>query len=269
MEPTEPQPGKDSSSRSGSPENLDSIIATTKPQGWWALWSVTATMLVVLLWSFLGTLPQQTSAQGVVPTFPYEEAIISPLEGTIHFDSSLVNQKITSGAALATLTPTDGGPDVTIVAPVSGEILKIEVFAGQGVTEGETLLSIAKAPDAQKPLTLVAYVPASDAMHYKQGKTVSVTVTDFATSMTSTIQAQIADVANTPSSLDSMAIFGGSATLAEEWLSEASGTPYRIVMTITDWSSLTETSVPSPGQVVEIANVYGSIHPIDLLFGGK
>lgn len=264
-----PVPDTDSSPAPRDPEQLDLVIATTKPQGWWALWALTAAVAITLVWAFIGTIPQQSSARAVVPEFPYQEIVAAPVAGTVHFDSALTGTSLKAGGVIATITPLDGGPKITIVAPVAGQIDQLSAYSGEVVVQGQSLVSLDKPPPAQGPIELVTYIPASEALNFTEGKKVKITVTDFTTSTTSTFDADIADVAGTPSSLDSMTVFSGSASLAEKWDTAAGGTPYRIMLTIPKWSSGAKTALPSPGEIVEITNVYGSIHPIDLLFGKK
>jgi len=258
--PATPRPG------SAAPESLDQVTETTKPHGWWALWAIAAAVAIALVWSIVATIPQQVSATGVVSSFNYSTVVASPIAGTVTFSSSL-SGSVTPDSTVATVTPYGGGTPVDIPAGVTGAIGSIDVSNGQGVEAGATIAKVVTTPDPSSGIIIVTYVPAADATTYSAGESAGVTVTNVALNTTSVVTATIMDVANSPSSLAGMETASGSSSLAQEWMTEADGTPYRIILSITDWPA--DVTVPAAGEVVSIVNTYGTIHPIQLLFGGK
>ena len=60
-----------------------------------------------------------------------------------------------------------------------------------------------------------------------------------------------------------------SQAQAQAWSNAANGMPFRIMITLTDFPTNSHELVPGAGQLVSIVHTYGTVHPIQLLFGGK
>lgn len=52
--------------RLSSPEQLDTMMKSTDPQGWLALLTIGLLLLAALLWSIFGTVPQKVSGSGII-----------------------------------------------------------------------------------------------------------------------------------------------------------------------------------------------------------
>lgn len=269
--PTTPQPG---APRPSSPESLDSIIKTTSPRGWWALWAITGAVVAVLIWSVVATIPQQKSASGVVNDFAYSHDITATTAGIFDGATGAVStagsqlRSVTAGDPLGTITPYDGSPPVPVTAPVSGTMTAIYVALGEGVEPGTVLGRMQAEVDAATPLAITAWVPLSTAGMLTEGSEAVATIDDLSTGSTVSVPVTIAGIADTPATLQSMSALIGNPTLAEEWLNAAGGQPYRIDVTL-DLSTWPEgTPYPALGAVVTIVATYAEVHPIEILFGG-
>lgn len=258
-----------STARSASPESLDEVIATTKTHAWWALWAIAAAVLLAFVWSLVATIPQQVSGLGVVSSFDYVSDLTSPVDGIVNADSVEPGGVVKQGQPIATVHPYDGGPGVVVTAPVDGTIHAVFINEGEGVAAGTVLGQVVQTPDPSEGIRIITYLPASAALMFDTGQVISVTFTDISSSASATTTATVESVANVPASIDSMTISAGSAAIANQWLEEAGGTPYRIAMNLTDWASTGLPDPPAPGAVVTVVNTYASLHPIELLFGGN
>lgn len=255
--------------RQSSPESLDQLIETTRPRGWLALWAIAGAVLIAIVWSVVATIPQQVTATGVVSSFAYTVDVTATASGIITFSRDL-ERDASEGQEIATITPYDGGEPVVVPAPMAGRISTIYVNEGQGVEPGTTIAKMVVPTDPTLGIATVTYVPASQALRYTEGDTALVTVTDLSTARTTTADAEIAQVANSPSSIEGMTNISGSASLAEQWMQESGGAPFRILLRIEGWDEAAEgQEPPAAGQVVQIVNTYSYIHPIEMLFGGN
>lgn len=266
---TAPAPGA-AGPASANPEALDQIIETTKPRGWLALWAIAAAVAIALVWSIVATIPLQVANTGVVSAFAYTVDVSAPADGAVGFEQDIARD-VTEGEEIATITPFDGKPPVKVLAPASGQVQGIFVDQGQGVTAGTRMATVVRMPDlsSDRGIVVVTYVTANDAMNYNEGQSAQVTVTNIATSVTNVVSATIGNVANSPSSLEGMTNITGSQSLSEQWMKECDGAPFRVVLNITDWQGTNSSDLPAPGQVVQIVNTYGEVHPIQMLFGGN
>ena len=265
---TPSQPPAPPRPRSSSPEALDEIIKTTKAHGWWALWAISLAVVAALIWSFVATLPMQATATGVIPSIAYSTAITSPADGKLSLNLD-IDRNVSKGDPLASVQPFDGSPAITIVAPKDGQVVGIYEGQGDPVELGTKIAQLVSPPDLSKGVNVVSFLPASTALKFFEGQTAQVTVTNVATSASTVVDATIVHIATTPSALTDMETISGSATMSQAWLEQSDGAPYLVTLNIEKWPTDSESLAPQAGQIVQITNTYGSIHPIKLLFGGS
>lgn len=265
---------KPGAAHASSPESLDGIIATTNPRGWWALWAIAGVVVAVLIWSIVATIPQQKTASGVVSSYAYAHEVTATTAGIFRgTDSTMAStgamlRNLKQDEQVGTITPYDGGPDVPVLAPVTGQVTAIYVNQGAGVEVGTPLGSMNATVAGESELAISAWVPLSTAFTLSEGEQAAVTISDVATGDTNTVTATIQAIADTPSTVEGMITLIGEPDLAEQWSSEAGGQPYRIDLTL-DLSTWPESSpYPAPGAIVTIVATYAEVHPIEILFGG-
>lgn len=254
--------------RTASPEALDQITETTTPHGWWALWAIAAAVAIALVWSFVASIPQQTTATGVISTFNYSRSISATASGILSWDKA-ARGPLTADTVIATIAPFDGSPAVEIRAGVDGSISSLYEMEGAGVDAGKSLGIIVTKPDPSAGITVVTYVAESEALTFTVGESAQVSLTEVDTGKTFITEATIEDVADSAANEEGILTAAGSVSMAQQWMDESGGLPYRVVLAITDWPSDHESGIPGPGQLVTIVNTYSSIHPIQLLFGGN
>jgi len=265
---TSPTPQPPATPRASSPEALDEIIETTKSHGWWALWAISTAVVVALIWSFVAKIPIQAKATGVIPSLYYSTAITSPAEGKLSINIQS-NRNVSKGDTLAIVQPYDGSPAITINAPETGQVSEIYEGQGESLEIGTNIAQLVSPPNLAKGVQVVTFLPASSALKFSEGKIAKVTVTNVATSESTVVDATIILIANTPSSLASMETISGDASTSQQWLDQSDGSPYLVALIIKNWPTDKKSLSPAAGQIVQITNTYGSIHPIEMLFRGK
>jgi hypothetical protein len=256
-----------------SPESLDSIIVTTKPHAWWALWAITGAVILVFIWSLVATIPIQTSATGIINGYKYNQIITALAAGVFESNIDITAPKtlastIPAGTIFGKITPYDGGPPVDVKTTVAGRITSIFVMQGAGVEVGEKLAELMQAPNPSQGMSITAYVPESTAFALDVGATADVTVTDVESGQTAVVPGTILSIGTVPASLDSMTTVTGSPSLSQQWSDEAGGMPYRVdlALSLAQWSP--DIPLPKPGVIVSIVYTSAELHPIQLLFGG-
>lgn len=252
-----------------SPERLDQVISTTKPRGWIALLAVLAIVIATLIWSLVATLPQQTSGLGVVSALAYSKDITATADGVLTTAGLAPGGMVTEGDVVAMIKPFDGSADVPVKASATGSITSIAQDDGAGVKAGDAIAAIQIAPDPSKGIIVVSFLSAAEAITFDPGETASVSITNLAQGVTTDAQATILSVSSAPATAESMMIQAGSTATMDTWLKQAGGTAYRIVLSISSGTNFPPKLVPQSGQAVQIVNTFGSVHPIELLFGAK
>ena len=258
-----------------SPERLDQVISTTKPRGWIALIAVVVIIVLTFIWSLVATIPQQTSGTGVVSSLAYTQEITAQTDGIFQtfVDSGAgvlgTGAAVKEGDVLATITPYGGGAKTVVKAQAAGSLSQVSVNNGAGVRAGDRLGVLRISPDPAKGIVIVAYLDEADANTYTPGDVVNVSMTNLAQSITTQAKATVFSVSSSPSTKQAMVVQAGSQGTVDAWLKAAGGNPFRVILTITSDSNIPANVVPQAGQTVNIVNEFGSVHPIELLFGAK
>lgn len=271
---TDPHAGHADVRHASSPESLDNAIVTTKPRAWWALWAITAAVVLGLVWSLVAVIPLQKTATGVVSPYVYSRIVAATAAGIYNGaappskDDTNWNAHVSQGEVLGTIEAFDGSGSVNVTSPVEGSITSIFASQGAGVEPGTPLLEVAIAPTKETGLAVVAWVPESTAYSIQDGGSADVQITDTTSGETFVVEATVNEIAETPSSEESMITISGSEQLASQWMEQAGGAPYRLSLSfnLDTWPS--QYALPSPGSVVSIVDTYDQMHPIQLLFGG-
>lgn len=267
---TAPAPSKANAHHSAqaSPESLDQVIETTKTRGWWAVGAIAVAIVIAFVWACVAEIPQQNSAVGVVSSLRYAQDVSAPVSGIASFND-VITHNMKAGDKLGEIIPFNGGTPVLVSAPTDGAVSSVYVTNGEGVEAGQVLAKFTTPPDLAEGITVATYVPAQTAITFYIGETADVSVTNLATSQTVVVEGVVTDVADSPSSIASMTNMSGSESLSEQWSQKADGTPFRIMLNLKGWPSGDSQQLPAAGQVVSITHTYGSVHPIQLLFGGS
>ena len=85
------------------PDDLDLLMKVTKMRGWVALATLAAVIVGALVWSFVGSLPSQVTAPGLLSKPQGVSMIESTVEGQILSLKVAENADIKPGAAIATV----------------------------------------------------------------------------------------------------------------------------------------------------------------------
>lgn len=254
--------------QASSPEALDQITETTTTHGWWALLAIAVAVGLAIIWSFIATIPQQVKATGVISSFNYSAMVAAPIGGIVTWDSDAKGE-LTPDTTVAMITPFDGSAPVKVKAGFAGSISSLYAMEGSGVEPGQDLATVVTTPDPSEGIVVVTYVSEADALTYTVGQNAQVAVTEIDSGKTFVTQGEIMDVGASAANQEGMLTVSGSRSLSEMWMNETDGLPFRVVLDLKDWPADHPSGIPGPGQIVDITNTYGSIHPINLLFGGN
>ena len=251
-----------------APEALDEVIRTTRPRLWWALGAIAALVVAILAWAVLATVPQQVSVRGVVAAGDLLRVVPAPSAGSVEFraDSGSV---VAVGEPIAVITPFTGGSAQTIDAPVAGTIQTIAVSQGSGVEPGMTLATILQPPAPGSGIMVKTFVNAALAQRFAVGQSAQVFVIDLQSGQRSMAQARIESIDDVPSTQAGIATATGSAEIAEQFLSDSQGVPYRVILRITDELTDAQLDALQPGELLQIVRTYAEPRPIQILFGGQ
>jgi hypothetical protein len=229
------------------------------------------TFIAIVLWAFLANIPQQESEIGAVQSSYDTKIIAATTSGIVSISTPLLGQ-LEADTVIATIAPFSGGPAVQVVAGAPGKVREVFVADGQGVEAGMSLAELSVLSTDGQSVYMVTHVSGSNAARLSEaameGASIEVSVSEVSKSNLTVIDASVEHVADTPSSIAQMEKESGSQNLAEQWYAEADGLPYRVLILLKTQIGSSALSLTG-GQIVKFVKTDGTIHPIEMLFGGN
>jgi hypothetical protein len=258
-----------SSTRQQKQKNdLENILETTKPRGWWALGFISVAIVLVGIWASLANVPQTATGTGVVNTLVYAFDVTAPATGNVVL-TGITGGNVSAGATIGTIT-TDTGTQVPVVSNWTGQIASLAIGQNSYVRFGDTLLTVSTVADPSSPIHVITFLGESEMLNYPLGAIVDVSATDVVSGRSVYTTAKVVSEGSTPSSEATLnATNGNLSVLTNEWLTNSSGSPFAVFLEIDNWPTGDSSFSPSGGLVVKLSHTYDTIHPISWLFGGK
>ena len=243
---------------SWSAEALDEIVATTRPRLWIALVSLLALIALGVGWIFLGRIPLQVEAQGLVSQPDGSVVIPAPVTGAVDVVVASFTD-VVKGDTLAFITPFNDDPKATIVAAGPGTITSRLVQNGQGVQAGEGLF-VLDPPNDSNVVRVLAFASLQDVERFKAGQLVNVSLNSIQ------IQGTVVTVSAVPIGATSLEAYGVPSLRAANLLANSDGLLFPVVITV---NPPVGSDPLKDGEVALVTNTYEIASPASLMFGGK
>jgi hypothetical protein len=128
--------------RLSSPEQLDQLMQVTSPRAWLALIGLGSLIVVGVLWAVFGTIETTEIGQGILIRGSGILTVEAPESGQVTRLNVQPGDVITQGQALASVQPLGQREPITISSPRAGRVLEIRVNEGSVVQSGSALLSV-------------------------------------------------------------------------------------------------------------------------------
>jgi len=260
---SEQAPSEETLQNSSNPETLDRVISTTTPRLWLAFIGVVVALIAVIGWAFLSRIPVSVTNYGVVTVSAGYSVVPASTDGSVMLAEVQVDDKVSAGQRLATLTPFDGSEPREVTAPIDGVLSLIDVANGSGVLMGQTIAAVS-AEATDRSVDVVAYVDPVALPTYEEGEEVEVQLAvDFDDAPI--VSGVVRSVARVPTSVGNLrAELVPGAAIAE--LSDlTSGLLFPVVISLTDMSAV---DLVEAGEIVTIINTYETVRPIEALLSG-
>lgn len=163
---------KSSLERISSPEQLDKALKVSSPLSWIALVAVTLIVVVTVIWSIVGSIPETITTKGVVSSQVGSNAVYIKEAGTV------VSVRVKAGDDIhlgdPVLTYKTSGNDIrTVYSDQVGTVSGLIVKNGDELSPGSELVRV--TPKVQSEQIIVCYVPLAQAKKLERGMQVNIT----------------------------------------------------------------------------------------------
>ena len=247
---------------------LEGILKTTSPRGWWAVGFVTIALTAVATWACVVSVPQTTKTAGVTNALVYSYQVTAPTSGKLLI-IDIHDAKVKENSEIGSITDSDG-KRTKVISNKAGQVRALNAAQNQYVQLGDPILSVAVPAPADKPVEIITFVGASDAPFFPVGGKVDIQATDTQSGRRITTTATIIAVGQVPSTSETLDdVNGGVTGLTESWMKKSSGLPFPVFLETDDWPTGENGFNPFGGLIVEVTRTYDTVKPVERLFGGR
>ena len=247
---------------------LEGILKTTSPRGWWAVGFVTIALTAVATWACVVSVPQTTKTAGVTNALVYSYQVTAPTSGKLLI-IDIHDAKVKENSEIGSITDSDGKL-TKVISNKAGQVRALNAAQNQYLQLGDPILSVAVPAPADKPVEIITFVGASDAPFFPVGGKVDIQVTDTQSGRRITTTATIIAVGQVPSTSETLDdVNGGVTGLTESWMKKSSGLPFPVFLETDDWPTGENGFNPFGGLIVEVTRTYDTVKPVERLFGGR
>ncbi len=164
---------KSSLERMASPEQLDKVLTVTSPMSWLALAGITFVLVVTVIWSIVGTIPETITTKGIVSSVVGSNSVYTQDAGTV------VSLRVRTGDMVHLGDPVmtyrnSSNQIVTVYSDQVGTVSALTVKMDDTFTPGKDVIRV--APVSQAPQMVVCYVPLAQAKRLERGMEVNITL---------------------------------------------------------------------------------------------
>lgn len=164
---------KSSLERISNPEQLDKVLKVTSPMSWLALLGITVILVVTIIWSIIGSIPETVTSKGIVSSIVGSNSIYTEDAGTV------VSLRVRTGDTVHLGDPVmtyrnSSNEIVEVFSDQVGIVSELVVKKDDKFTPGKDIIRI--SPLVRDAQIIVCYVPLSNAKKLERGMQVNVTL---------------------------------------------------------------------------------------------
>lgn len=179
--------------RLATTEQLNKVLKITSPLSWLALMGVTVLLAVVVVWSFIGTLPSTVTANGIIVNANTStNTYLSPASGVINY-SVHEGDLVDIGTEIASITQNNRAV-VKCYSDQRGYVTEILVANGSAIVQDTELLRFRPYITAEQRHVVVGFIPISDVDKIKRGMDAIVTLSSADVSTYGHMEARVINI---------------------------------------------------------------------------
>ena len=149
-----------------SPEQLDKTLKVTSPASWLVLIGLTLIIVVTVIWSFVGTIPETVSAPGIISSPVGTNAVYTGDSGKVVAVLVYEGSEVHLGDVI--LNYQTGNNEIkSIYSDQVGTVSQVLVSNGDSLTQGNEVVRVSPVADGAQ--VAVCYVPLRQAKKIERG----------------------------------------------------------------------------------------------------
>lgn len=159
--------------RMANPEQLDKVLKVTSPMSWIALLGITFIIVVTIIWSIVGTIPETITAKGMVSAVVGSNSVYTEDAGKVVSLRVREGDEVHLGDPVMTYR-NSSGQIVEVYSDQVGIVSDLVVKKDDEFSPGKDVIRV--APIAQASQIVVCYVPLAQAKKLERGMQVNITL---------------------------------------------------------------------------------------------
>ena len=177
--------------RMSDPDQLDRVFKITTPMSWVALIAISVVIVITVIWSFVGTIPETITAKGIVSSVVGSNSVYSEDAGTV------VSVRVRPGDDVhlgdVVMTCRDSSNEIfTVYSDQVGKVVQIVTNKDDQFNPGKDVIRI--SPVSYSPQMIVCYVPLANAKKLERGMMVNITLDSLDSSSYGNMAARIINI---------------------------------------------------------------------------
>ncbi len=213
--------------RLSSPEQLDQLVHVTRPTGWLALLALGLILLAIILWGIFGSLPVQVTGQGILLSAGGIHDVVSPVTGQVVEMDVDAGDVIQAGQLVARIAEAGQPMSTSVTSPYAGRIVERLVDVGSPIEENAPLVRLEGTnPDGQVNLVAVIYMAPAEGKKVRPGMDVQISPSTVKREEYGVMFGRVASVGQFPATSQGMLRVLGNAELVKTLL--AVGAPIEV-----------------------------------------
>lgn len=164
---------KSSLERISNPEQLDKVLKITSPMSWLALIGITLIIVVTIIWSIVGTIPETITTKGIVSSLVGSNSIYTQDAGKVVSLRVRAGDEVHLGDPVMTYRNASNEM-VVVYSDQVGIVSDLVVKKDDEFTPGKDVVRV--TPMATSSQMVVCYVPLAQAKKLERGMQVNITL---------------------------------------------------------------------------------------------
>jgi multidrug resistance efflux pump len=192
------------------PDELDGMLIVAPARAWLALLALAVALGGLAAYGFFGRLPHEVTGSGLLADSRGGLADVqSTAAGQVMSVQVTAGQRVRTGETVATLAG-----DRTLRAPFSGTVEDVDVTRGQVITRGDELYTLQPPQSSKTSLTALLFLTPKDGASVGPGMKVILDVASAPSSAYGVLRGKVSSVSSYPASEQTLTALLGNPTLA-------------------------------------------------------